>query len=126
MSFNVTKLQVPQPPKRCEFPECRTRDETVGYVKLFGKHMCPHHRKDMLLAKSWLMQIEDEARIATGNLGILETLEHVTKKRNLVYAVDKETMDRVKGVMTEMERQLQEYKDRENAARTPGQDPSIH
>ena len=103
---NVSKL--PGPPKRCEFPNCPVHDKTVGLVKIFNKHMCPQHRKIMLLAKSFLDQIEDQRKQADLELDIMGRLQKLASKSERVFVLDKPLMDDLKGLLTDQQARIKE------------------
>lgn len=121
MSNNVTKL--PGPPKRCEFPNCPTKDETVGLVKIFNRHMCPPHRKVMLQAKSFIDQIEDENKRADRGLDLMGRLQKITQKSERVFVMDKQTMDDLKGLLTDQAAKIKGLEDDRAAVRSSQKDP---
>ena len=121
MSNNVTKL--PGPPKRCEFPNCPVKDESVGLVKIFNRHMCPPHRKITLLAKSFLDQIEDDKKRADRNLDLMGRLQKITQKSERVFVIDKQTMDDLKGLLTDQKAQIERMEDDRAAVRSSQKDP---
>lgn len=103
---NVSKL--PEPPKRCEFPNCPEHNERVGFVKIFAKYMCPSHRKIMLLAKSFLDQIEDQRKQADLQLDIMGRLQKLASKSERVFVLDKSLMDDLKGLLTDQQARIKE------------------
>lgn len=101
---NVSKLKIPdkpEPPKRCEFPNCPTKDDTVGFAKLFQRHFCPPHRKVMLLAQSYIAQVADRKKRDNQALDMVGRLQLLNTKKERVYVIDKSMMDDLKELISD-------------------------
>jgi hypothetical protein len=101
---NIAQLKIPdkpEPPKRCEFPNCPTKDETVGFAKLFQRHFCPPHRKVMLLAKSYIDQVADRKKSDDQALDMMGRLQLLNTKKERVFVLDKGMMDDLKELISD-------------------------
>ena len=107
MTDNVTRL--PEPPHRCEFPHCH--DSSEGMAKKFNKRFCGFHRKQMLLYVSYLAQLEDESKKKQAENGLIERLQHLSAKSEAVFLVDRETMNEIKGMLTDQAAVIASWKD---------------
>jgi rubrerythrin len=85
--------------------------------------MCPPHRKITLLAKSFLDQIEDDKKRADRNLDLMGRLQKITQKSERVFVIDKQTMDDLKGLLTDQKAQIERMEDDRAAVRSSQKDP---